>query len=99
MLTDGCLLYNADIHKMPVLASAAIAKIAKYNERKGFLLNHLYPTLITASSASNLFSLSPAKYADGSFVSKNNLKENGDAKRFLKLLKFGFKMGALKMGV
>lgn len=47
---------------------------------------------IIASSASNFFNCNPAKYAEGSFVSKNTLKENGEAKRFLKLLKFGFKM-------
>lgn len=41
MLTDGCRLYNADMHNMPVLASAAIDKMAKYSEPNGFLLNHL----------------------------------------------------------
>ena len=45
---------------------------------------------MTASSASNFFNLNPAKYAEGSLVSKNILKETGDAKRVLKLLKFGF---------
>jgi hypothetical protein len=41
MLTEGFLLYKADMHNTPVLASAAIESTAKYNEPKGFLLNHL----------------------------------------------------------
>ncbi|MDB5249379.1 MAG: hypothetical protein JWQ40_3773 [Segetibacter sp.] len=91
-LTEGSLLYTADMPKIPVLASAAIERTAKYTELKGFLLNHLYFTLVAASSIVNRSSCKPAKNAEGTFANKNMLKANGDANRFLKLLKFGFKL-------
>ena len=62
------------MHKIPVLISPGINRMAKYTERNGFLLNHLYDTLTAASSISSFSSFTPAKNAAGTFTSKNEVK-------------------------
>jgi hypothetical protein len=60
-----------------VLISAAMLRQAKYVERKGFFVNHLYGTEIRQTVSSRSFILRPAKKAFGKRESKNILNFNG----------------------
>ena len=79
------------MHKIPVLISPGINKTAKYTERKGFLLNHLYETLMAASSISSFSSLTPAKNAAGTFASRNEVKAKALPNCFLNVGKLEVK--------
>jgi hypothetical protein len=60
-----------------VLISAAMLRQAKYVERKGFFVNHLYGTVTRQTISSRSFIRRPAKNAFGNFESKNILNFKG----------------------
>ncbi len=82
MLTAGLRLYIWPEASRPVLISAAIDWMAKYMDLKGFVLNHLYRTEITALLPDNCSIRNPAKKAAGNRVNRNSLKLSGLASRF-----------------
>src|SRR4051812_20694606 len=59
----------AFIIKSPVLISAAIIWQAKYMERKGFWVSHLYFTVVIAFSLVNSFTFIPARKPIGKRLS------------------------------
>ena len=75
--TEGVRLYKCARHKAPVLISAAMLRHAKYVERNGFFVNHLYGTVVTQVLTSMCRMRTPEKNALGKRESKNILDLKG----------------------
>ena len=70
--------------RMPVLISAAMLSDAKYVDRNGFLVNHLYGTVTSHFSVSTYFTRKPENSAAGNLENKNILNFKGCLTRFIK---------------